>query len=904
MASISKNKKNKCVILTKSITFAKNIYKMKKYALIITWLIAGATTLSAQQLTPFQALVLHVQNAYQFSQICPQEKVYLHFDNTAYFQGDVIWFSAYVVNASTQTPAQSKVLYVELLSPNGVVLKQLKLKVENGQASGSLPLVDVSTEEARALRGVTALPSGFYEVRAYTRTMLNFDDAGVFSRVFPVYEMPEKDGDYNNPVVRPWDNPYDMQRPKAEKAKDLSVTFYPEGGHLVMGTPCRIAFKAINANGQGVAVSGELKTAEGQAPIALSTLHDGMGQFTLTPGKKQYTATFTHEGKKYTFRLPEPTDKAYTLMADNLRPGQLRGRLTGYAGCPDELLGMTLICHGSVSYFDTLSVRGGTASFIIPKEKLSTGVHQLTLFNAEGKVYAQRHLFVNNGIEAGGIAVTASEAQYEPFAPVKMNIQTTAPDGSPLPATLSIAVRDQQNLGTAYADNIYTNMLLSSELKGYIHNPEYYFESNDTEHARALDLLMMTQGWTRYNWAQMARVEPFYIKHYVEDGLVVDGYILGRMRDKPIEGATVKMTLYSPDRSQKQETIVTTDQNGSFGFVAEEFYDKWDMFLSVTKGEPGTEEHHNIDCRMRLDRASRPAVRAYTSADTYLPHHITTDNLQLKTQSKDPFLQANPDSIFLLDNVDVHGRKMYVDFLTFKAYNAEEDTEFHLDQGKHTYMVRDYLKEKGYNIDFSRYDGVIPENLTTRDEVMAWTLEQCPINNRRVLWYLHDENSQWMKASYTPGFDIDMEDVKSIIVYDSPFEYMSIPFVKDGIAFSVELIQELKETKKLDDITLLPGLYVIDIAMYPKTLRRVQAKGQRQTTFRGYTPKTEFYAPEYPDGPIKGDVDYRRTLYWNPSLTTDTEGKAEILFYNNGYSKQFQISAEGITPQGVVMKQM
>ena len=866
---------------------------MKRHLLTITLLIAGLSTLSAQP-TAFQSLLSYVQNTYQFSQICQQEKVYLHFDNTAYFQGDVIWFSAYVVNASTHTPAPSKVLYVELLSPNGVVLRQLKLKVEDGQAHGSLPLIDMSTEEARALRGVTALPSGFYEVRAYTRTMLNFDHATVFSRVFPVYEAPEKEGDYENPVMNRYNDPYDMQRPKSDKGKPLSVTFYPEGGNIVMGVPNRIAFKAIDANGQGVATSGELHTGKGEAPVALTTLHDGMGQFMLTPTHKNHTATFTHEGKRYTFHLPEPADKGYTLFADNLRQGQIRGRLTGYAGCPDELLGMMLICRGMVSYFDTLSVRGGTAQFDIPKEKLPTGVHQLTLFNAQGQIFAQRQLFVNNGISAGNISVTTSSVKYEPFAPIALNIHTTAPDGTPLPATLSLAVRDHQNLGTAYADNIYTNMLLSSELKGYIHQPEYYFESSDTHHTRALDLLMMTQGWTRYNWTQMARVEPFYIKHYVEDGLVIDGCVLGRLRDKPIDGATVKMRLYSPDRSQKQETTVTTDENGCFGFAVEEFYDKWDMFLSVTKDDK------ELDCRIRLDRASRPTVRTYATADTYLPHHPEMSDLALETPEKDPFLQANPDSIFLLDNVDVHGRKKYVDFLTFKAYNTEEDTELHLDQGRHTYMVRDYLKEKGYNIDFSRYDGVIPEGITTRDEMMMWSLDQCPINNCRVLWYLHNDDSKWIKASYTPGFDIDMEDVKSIIVYDSPFEYMSIPIVKD--VFSTEMLQELNKPKELGDVTLTRGLYVIDITMYPKGLRRSQVKGQRQTTFRGYTTTTEFYAPEYPNGPIKGDVDYRRTLYWNPSLTTDTEGNAEILFYNNGYSKQFQISAEGITPQGILLK--
>ena len=100
---------------------------MKKCVLIA--MLLSSLSVARAQTDSFQALLSYVQNVYQFSQICPQEKVFLHFDNTAYFQGDVIWFSAYVVNASSHTPAESKVLYVELLSPNGVVLKQLKLKV-------------------------------------------------------------------------------------------------------------------------------------------------------------------------------------------------------------------------------------------------------------------------------------------------------------------------------------------------------------------------------------------------------------------------------------------------------------------------------------------------------------------------------------------------------------------------------------------------------------------------------------------------------------------------------------------------------------------------------------------------------------------------------------------------------
>lgn len=867
---------------------------MKRFLLAVTILMGSLQAIHAQG-TPFQALLSYVQNVYQFSQICQQEKVYLHFDNTAYFQGDIIWFSAYVVNATTQTPAQSKVLYVELLSPNGVVLKQLKLKVENGQAHGSFPLVETPIEEARALRGVMALPSGFYEVRAYTRTMLNFDEAGVFSRVFPVYEAPKKEGDYSNPAMKRWDNPYEQLRPETDKAKTINMTFYPEGGSLVMGVENRVAFKAMDENGMGVAVKGNVQVDKDEAPIPFTTTHDGMGYFDIVPTKKRHTVDVAYGDKIHTFRLPEADEEGYALRVDNSRAEHIRGQLSGYAGCQDELLGVMLICRGAVSYFDTISIKQGRALFVVPKENLPTGIHQLHLFNAAGELFAQRHVFVNNGIAAGEVRVTASATQYAPFEQVKMSVKTSLPDGTPMPATISMAVRDRQNLGTIYEDNVMTNMLLSSELKGYIHSPEFYFADTSPVHVQALDLLMMVQGWTRYNWHKMARVEPFYIKHYVEDGLVIDGYVLNRMKDKPIEGATVKMRLYSPDRSQTQETSVITDENGSFGFSLEEFDGKWDMFLSVFKD--GKEQ----DCRLKLDRASRPTVRAYTLTDTYLTDDVATaDDIEVERLSDEPSLQADPDSVFLLDNVDIYGRKKYVDYLTFKAYDAEEDTEFHLDQGNYTYMVRDYLTEKGYNIDYSRYTGVMPETITTREEMMTWALEQCPINNRRVLWYLHNEDSEWMKQSYTPGFDIDMADVKSIIVYDSPFDYHQIPVVRDVL--TMEQLEELEQSKDVGDFMFSRGLYVVDISMYPKGLRRSKVKGQRQTSFRGYSEVPDFYAPEYPDGPIQGDVDYRRTLYWNPSLTTDAEGGASVEFYNNGYSKEFSVSAEGISAGGVVLR--
>ena len=107
-----------------------------------------------------------------FNRRYPQEKVYLHFDNTAYFLTETIWFKAYVVQASNHVPSRlSGVLYVELLSPEGAVLETKKLPVVDGGCHGEFYLDSLYL-------------SGYYEVRAYTRYMLNFGPDAVFSRVF------------------------------------------------------------------------------------------------------------------------------------------------------------------------------------------------------------------------------------------------------------------------------------------------------------------------------------------------------------------------------------------------------------------------------------------------------------------------------------------------------------------------------------------------------------------------------------------------------------------------------------------------------------------------------------------------------------------------------------------------
>ena len=94
----------------------------------------------------YQSLIRFAGNIHQFNNIFPQEKVWLQFDNTAYFQGDTIWFKVYATHATTLQRAPSKVVYVELVSPSGFILQTLKLPLIYGQSDGCFELKDKSTD--------------------------------------------------------------------------------------------------------------------------------------------------------------------------------------------------------------------------------------------------------------------------------------------------------------------------------------------------------------------------------------------------------------------------------------------------------------------------------------------------------------------------------------------------------------------------------------------------------------------------------------------------------------------------------------------------------------------------------------------------------------------------------------
>ena len=447
-----------------------------------------------------------------FGRTIPQEKVFVHMDNTSYQLGDTIWFSAYLRRTDTDKPSDvSGVLYVELFGQEGYMIERKLIRMKEGRGQGFFAL-------NRQIQY-----AGFYELRAYTRWQLNWgrferrhtekikewfpskrqeleyfrDYEKLYSRVFPVYDKPLEPGEYTHDMTlramrRLYPNP-------AEK-RQLKLFLYPEGGNLVEGLPCRVAFEAAFDDGEW---------AEGWLHYngdSVRTQHRGRGLFEVVPqkGLEQEVLFVSKDGKTATARLPKPEPTGVSLKVEETDSGWV-AHVRHTADLSADSLGVSLMCEGKSLPLPLLRRGAPSGSFSLSfgegRGEASSGVYQLTVFDSQGRVFADRLFFNRNERDlTPTLSIEGLKEEYQPYEPVNLSVKASGG-----PSNISITVRDDNHRDFLYDDsNILTEMLLSSEIRGFVPQPGWYFEADDSLHRAALDLLMLTQGWRRFDWRNMA----------------------------------------------------------------------------------------------------------------------------------------------------------------------------------------------------------------------------------------------------------------------------------------------------------------------------------------------------------------------------------------------------------------
>ena len=852
---------------------------LTRFALIFLSAFIAVLPCQAQSAS-VDSLMKFAGNIHQFNSLFPQEKVYIQFDNTSYYTGETIWFKAFVTNASTLGRAQSKILYVDLLSPTGVLLKQEKLKIVAGQADGSFVLMDGSTAQAREKRGVVDYPSGFYEVRAYTSYMLNFSNEILFSRVLAVYDPPKEEGNFyeSSPVITIKRTETSDFRPKSEKLRNINASFYPEGGHLIIGKPCRVAFKVIDDTGLGVEATGKVEGKD----ITFSTVHNGMGYFTFTPQEKRNSVEITVGETSRSFNLPQAEPLGFAMTVDPLDSDSITVKVDGAEGMSGITLGVALTCRGELMDFGTLESGATPSERIIPLHGVPEGVCRIYLFDKNGILYSSRSFYHRSKvIKAPVLEMSADKETYQPFEKITLNFSLND-KGNPFRDRFCLSVRDSRTQNNVYTDDLRTSMLLSSDLKGFIEHPAWYFDSDAPERDQALDLLCLVQGWERYDWDIMTGQKDFSERYRMEESLTLNGWILSSSGRKKLDGVEVNASLVPQDKTLTEIYSYTTDTTGYFGFdIGAEFYDKAKFSISAnTDKKPliGT------SARIRIDRPASPAIRPYNVGELVFTGVKGTGYKRKgwkEEEEENPYPTViNIETGYLLPDVDIDEDRMYIDYFTFSAYDVTNDVEIELDKGDYTTDLMGYLIDKGY-------------------EVIASDTSIESINGFEPFFYIHDNKKYLYQGPYETPAVIDTKDIKSVIVFDRPMFMMNIlqqcPLYQDYLSESIQMLYG-------EDL-INHRLLLVDVQMKePNEISTREDRfniNKRITTVDGYSRPYSFYSPEYPQGPVFGDVDYRRTLYWNPNVITDENGKAQVEFYNNSITRRFDVEAAGITSAGV-----
>lgn len=822
----------------------------------------------------------YVYEMNEFFKYIPQEKVYVHLDNTAYYQGDGIWFKCYVVTAGLYTPSQlSKTLYVELLNPGGTVVAKRVLKIENGQCHGDFIL--------------DQLPfySGFYEIRAYTKYMLNFGDEAIFSRLLPVFDKPKEEGNFAQKDMQRYGiGRYPMKRVKPKKGKKVNVKFFPEGGNLVEGLSSRVAFEATDAYGNPIKITGAIIDKSGEEITRFSVLHEGKGTFIYTPASvsssNKIKAVVEYKGKTFDFDLPTPLLEGVVLKVDNSScTDSVEITLQKNNRTPAGVLGLAVISSGKPSFFCIVDLSDNEPmSFKINKTQWLTGVSRLVVFDQAGEILCDRLVFTCKD-ELLNIQAKTNKEVYNPYELVNMEFTVSGDSAQSVETGFSLSVRESTN-GIASGHTVLTDLLLMSEIKGYVRNPSYYFEAADSVHQTALDLLLMVQGWRRYSWKQTTGIEPFNLKYMPEQGIETNGQVVSFVRKKPKPEVEVSSFLLKRGEEKKEKgsflDIFVTDSLGRFSFVSD-LYGKWNMILAVT------EKGKKKDYRILLDRLFSPPPRQYKYADMQInpPSMKEEENEEdVKEpgdfeEDMDVFLSAYEDSLAKIGNREriYHLKEVKV---TAKKTSKEKDIFDNRSTSIAYYDVRselDDIKDSG------KYIGDdINELLVNMNENFYYIASMdCVIyKNKAPLFVINYKPTTCTELDANWYKQIRLEAIKSI-------------YINEKLSAICRYADPRLSPMDVDDLYSC----AVFIETYPDGLIPAEAgKGVRKTWLEGYYQPAEFYHPDY--SVLPPTPDYRRTLYWNPSVQCDKEGKARISFYNNSRCRKFEVSAETVTSGGKI----
>ena len=781
-----------------------------------------------------------------------QERSYIHTDKPFYLAGEDIWFKAYLMIGPYQTPdTMSAVLYVELIDQQGNLVARKNVHIREGLGYGDFHLAP------------TLIP-GKFMIRAYTHYMQNYDQAYYFRKgvsILPAFQYDaEVERNSRKAIKEMNENP---------EASPVRLGFYPEGGDLMEGLQSKVAFRINDTSGKGLEAEGVIKNSKGEEVTRFKTRKFGMGYFLLTPVPDEvYAATILYGNKPYTFPLPQAKKQGYVLHINK----------TGdkvYCWVRNNM-GVSMnnsFVIGHYRGFPFITVKGSAGQeflyALVSVKEIPSGIMCFTFFDSLGIPRCERLVYNENPGENVKYSMESDKNNYGKREKTTFRIHCTNLNGIPVLTNLSLSVT---NTSIINPDDNRSSILsyfdLESDLPGTIESPGYYFNPENPDRLGVLDELLLTQGWRRFTWQEVMEEHPGQPEFSAERGFDISGRLVDFYNPAKIQPGFARIFIFK-NKLYYQE--VKTDDKGSFQFNGLDINDSTQVVMQAWRIPPGAKK-------------MKPNKQPKTKNDLAI---------QVLPQSF-PDVNLNLWPLFIEQPVSYSG------YLGLNNIILSYDSAYHA----HTIMLKELtVRERKIIHDPFERPGKLYGNPSNRI-----VMDSIPVSSQslRLFDIVRKYVPNILIRGAPPDLQILMRGPVSLQGSNEPLILLDgVPvesdFMYDYPSSEIAFIDILKTsaTSMYGGIT---GNGVI--AFYTKSQAVHYAdegrKGIINFVRNGYAIAREFYTPDYDTGESKlSRPDYRRTLYWNPSLTTNDHGDIQFSFYTSDETANYRVDVQGMTYSGI-----
>ena len=775
----------------------------------------------------------------------PQEKIFIHTDKSIYAAGQTIWYKAYAT-AYGQPSQLSKILYLQLTDKTGNVLVKNKLQIKDGNAHGNIDLP-------------ANLPSGWYQLTGFTAWMMNFGQAEFCHQKIYVRSL----ADTSLKTVQ-----------KSKTVAKYHITFFPEGGDPVEGALNNIAFKAVDNNDMPVMVNGTIQDAAGKTIVSLVTLHDGMGVFKLEgfATKPYYAYVQFPDGSTQKAYLPEFKKAGIVMQANALASDEIEIKIA-FAGDQQRYRNVLMAAFQNNGLINTYTVKlnPGTNVFSIKKHDFSTGILRLTIFTSDGLPQAERIVFVNNHDQLR-LSLKADTLTFKPKSKSEFTF-AVGNNGLPAAGNFSVSVTDADVINDIPDEDIYSSLLLTSELKGRVYRPAYYFTNGSDTLQKQLDLVMLTNGWRHFKWDDALNNKPLAIKYPVEGSQFIAGRIVGYHPPVDAKNESRMKLIITNDDSTRYIGYITPDSTGSF--IMRDY-------------------NHSGASEIYFEAANAKNHKQKVDVK-FMKGFIDTVNLKRDTinniDNDAPILDAQFLSDALNDEKVFNGSGILLNTIEIKNKKASPTDELIKQH------VNKLVADKAFTLDMVNSNAYASTSIINLIRGRFPGLQVYGDDNSASFLYQGGNSLGYGAPTYGPSaipvtgaflpyfylneIPITFNDIQDIPIID----LVLIRFVPPPVWFAPynggNVGALLFYTKKPGD----------DIGTFKK-------EAFDRYTFNGYSITREFYSPDYGGKTADLHHDTRSTLYWNHDLIIGSKGEIKFNFYNSDKAKKYRIIIQGMDAEG------